>query len=141
MNIDNVTKALIEDEGVRYQAYQDSLGYWTIGVGRLIDARKQGSGLSDEEVRYLLKNDIVKAVALLNANIPWWTQLNDARQEVLINMTFNLGIAGLMGFKNTLAKIKAGDYEGAAEGMLASKWAAQVKGRANRLAERMRTGV
>lgn len=131
---------LRRDEGVKRAAYQDSLGLWTIGVGRLIDARK-GGGLSDDEIDYLLRNDVERVRSELDAGIPWWSELDAVRRRVLVNMAFNLGVPGLLGFNNTLAAVKAHDWERAATGMLASKWAAQVKGRAQRLAQMMRTGV
>lgn len=130
---------LRRDEGVVKHEYKDSLGFSTIGVGRLIDGRK-GGGLSDDEIDYLLSNDIKKAMDGLDQSIPWWRNLTPARQRVLVSMAFNLGIGGLMGFKNTLSMVKAGDYAGAARGMLQSKWAGQVGDRAVRLAAMMEQG-
>jgi lysozyme len=136
---------LRRDEGVVTHEYKDSLGYSTIGVGRLIDKRK-GGGLSDDEIDYLLANDIKRATADLDRYLPWWRKLSPVRQRVMINMTFNLGIGsapkgtGLLGFKNTLAMIEAGRYDAAAAGMLNSKWAKQVGARADRLAKMMREG-
>jgi lysozyme len=130
---------LVRHEGEKLHAYQDSLGYWTIGVGRLIDVRK-GGGITQSESRYLLGHDIDSKVQDVYQRLPWVAQQADPRQIVLVNMAFNLGIAGLVGFKNTLAHVREGRYDAAAEGMLASKWAAQVKGRAVELAGIMRTG-
>jgi len=132
-------KELRRDEGVIDHAYQDSLGYWTIGVGRLID-KKKGGRLTDEEIDYLLLNDIKECTADLDKNLPWWRSLTDARRRVLVNMRFNLGMAGLLGFKNTLKFIETGDYAKAASNMLLSKWAKQVGQRANRLAAMMEKG-
>jgi lysozyme len=132
-------KELRRDEGVVDHAYQDSLGYWTIGVGRLIDKRKGGK-LTDEEIDYLLMNDVKECVADLDKNLPWWRSLSDARRRVLVNMRFNLGMAGLLGFKNTLKFIETGEYKRAADNMLLSKWAKQVGQRANRLAKMMEQG-
>lgn len=132
-------KELRRDEGVVDHAYQDSLGYWTIGVGRLIDKRKGGK-LTDEEIDYLLMNDVKECVADLDKNLPWWRSLSDARRRVLVNMRFNLGMAGLIGFKNTLKFIETGEYKRAAANMLLSKWAKQVGQRANRLAKMMEVG-
>lgn len=139
MDKKQLTKELRRDEGVVPFAYQDHLGYWTIGVGRLIDKRK-GGGLSDAEIDFLLSNDIDRFEKQLIDALPWYGRLDDVRQRVLVNMAFNLGIAGLLGFKNTLAMVERGDYAGAAKGMLNSKWAAQVGERAKRLATMMETG-
>jgi len=51
-----------------------------------------------------------------------------------------MGIGWLTTFKNTVANIRTGNYEAAAKGMLASKWAKQVGARAIRLADMMRKG-
>lgn len=139
MNKAKLTKELRRDEGVVPFAYADHLGYLTIGVGRLIDKRK-GGGLSDDEIDYLLSNDIDRFEKQVIDALPWYGKLDDVRQRVLVNMAFNMGIAGLLGFKNTLAMIERGDYAGAAKGMLASKWATQVGDRAKRLSKMMETG-
>ena len=136
-----LTRQLRGDEGVKAQAYQDHLGYWTIGVGRLIDARKPGSGLRAHEIDYLLRSDIEDRVEQLTRQLPWFQNLDDARRGVLLNMSFQLGVAGLLGFKNTLTTIEAGRYESAAEQMLQSRWAKQTPERAKRMAEQMRTGA
>ncbi len=136
---------LRQHEGVIKHEYKDSLGYSTIGVGRLIDKRK-GGGLSDDEIDYLLANDIRRSIDDLDRALPWWRTLSQVRQRVLVDMCFNLGIGnaklgtGLLGFKNTLGMIQRGEYEKAAAGMLNSRWAKQVKGRANRLSDMMKEG-
>jgi lysozyme len=137
--IELLTAELRRDEGEVLHAYEDSEGYLTIGVGRLID-RRRGGGISAEESAYLLRNDIAVKMADLDRALPWWRKLSSARRRVLVNMCFNLGLAGLLGFRNTLAAIEHGRYEEAARGMLASKWAKQVGARATRLAEMMRAG-
>ncbi len=134
-----LTEELVRDEGEALHCYQDSAGYWTIGVGILIDPRR-GGGITREESRYLLANRIAGKVAELDAALPWWRSLSPNRQRVLLNMVFNLGLKGLLGFRGTLAAIQRGDYERAHEGMLASKWARQVGARARRLAAMMREG-
>lgn len=137
---ENIIRSLRGEEGEVLSEYKDHLGYSTIGVGRLIDKRK-GGGITTEEAAYLLGNDVDKVTAQLNKRLPWWTKLDEARQGVLVNMAFQMGVDGLLGFKNTLNMIKAGQYESAARGMLQSKWAQQTPSRAKRMAEQMRTGV
>jgi lysozyme len=134
------TAQIKSDEGLVLHAYKDSLGLLTIGYGRLIDKSK-GGGISEQEAEYLLSHDIAYKLGQLYAQLPWITQLSDARKAVLLNMSFQLGVQGLMGFKNTLAKVEAGDYAGAADNMLQSKWATQTPNRAKRMAEQMRTGT
>jgi lysozyme len=132
-------RQLKADEGVVTHAYQDHLGYWTIGVGRLIDKRK-GGGLRPSEIDFLLQNDIDDRIEALTRRLPWFQDLDDARRGVLLNMSFQLGVDGLMGFKNTLKLVELGDYAAAAKNMLLSKWATQTPARANRMAAQMRTG-
>jgi lysozyme len=150
MTNDEFLDQLIRHEGVVPYAYQDSLGYWTIGVGRLIDKRK-GGRLRPEEIKYLLNNDVDEVVEALREALPWLDKLTPNRKAVLYNMAFNLGVKGLLGFKNTLRFVEQGDYDKAADGMLNSKWASQVgksppsrrfpKGqRAYELSELMRNG-
>lgn len=137
--VDHVTNQLRRDEGEILHAYKDSLGYITIGVGRLIDKRR-GGGITAEESAYLLANDIEKKRIGIEKSLPWYGQLDDARKGVLLNMAFQMGITGLLGFKNTLEMVRNGDYEGAARGMLNSKWAKQTPNRAHRLSRQMATG-
>ena len=136
---EQITKQLRRDEGVVSNAYQDSLGYWTIGVGRLIDKRKGGK-LRDNEIDFLLSNDIDEVEEALGARISFYKGLDEARRGVLLNMAFNLGIDGLMAFKNTLSLVGAGKYKEASVEMLKSKWATQVGNRAVRLSKQMATG-
>lgn len=130
---------LKSDEGCRLKAYQDTLGIWTVGVGHahVSPDTVWTQSQADEQ----LARDIETAEHCLDDGAPWWKSLNDARQDVLVNMTFNMGWATLCGFHFFLAAAKAGDYDAAAHHMLNSKWAAQVHSRATRLAEQMRTGV
>lgn len=138
--IEQLTAQLRRDEGTKATVYKDTLGFDTIGVGRLIDSRKPGAGLRPDEIDYLLRNDIDDRVAALQKALPWFDRLDEARRGVLINMAFQLGTAGLLGFKSTLALVASGKYAEAAEQMLKSKWATQTPARAKRLAEQMKTG-
>lgn len=137
--INDLTRLLRGDEGEVLHEYKDHLGYSTIGVGRLIDKRK-GGGITKEESAMLLSNDIAKVSGQLDRRIPWWSTLSDARKGVLAAMAFQMGVDGLLGFKNTLAMVEAGNYDGAAKGMLNSLWARQTPERAKRMSEQMRTG-
>jgi lysozyme len=129
------------DEGVRSCVYQDSLGFWTLGVGRLVDSRKTTQGLRPVEISFLLQNDIDDRIESLTRRLPWFQDLDDARRGVLVNMAFQLGTEGLLGFVNTLGMIERGEYPQAADAMMQSKWASQTPARAGRLSQQMRLGV
>ena len=131
---------LKRDEGEVLHAYQDHLGFWTIGIGILIDKRK-GGGLRPEESEFIFRNRLKLLDAELANRLPWISKLDPARKGVLINMAFQMGVAGLLGFKNTLALIQSGKYQDAAKAMLQSKWATQTPARANRLSRQMETGI
>lgn len=142
----NVQKMLEDDEGRERSAYQDTEGWWTIGIGRLIDKRK-GGGLSEDEIDYLFANDLKEKTAQVMTALPWVANLNEPRQAVLISMCFQMGIgsvklgSGLLGFTNTLRHIENGRWAQAAMGMRASRWARQTPKRAMRMAAQMETGV
>ena len=135
----DLKQQLIREEGAESCAYQDSLGYWTIGVGRLIDSRK-GGGLSNDEIEFLLENDIKRNYEAVLKALPWMEKLSDQRQAVLIEMAFQMGVSGLLQFKRTLGSIEDGQYGEAAVEMLESKWAKQTPKRAYRMALQMETG-
>lgn len=131
--------SLRRHEGCVLSAYPDHLGFLTIGVGRLIDKRK-GGGISQEEADYLLNNDVQRVVKDVQSRIPWVARLSDARQRVLYEMAFQLGINGLLAFQKTLQAVKDGDWRGAKAGMLDSKWAQQTAARAIELSDQMLRG-
>lgn len=136
----NITDQLRRDEGEKLHAYQDHLGYWTIGVGILIDERK-GGGITKEESAYLLVNRISIRRAELKRALTWFNELDEVRQGVLINMAFQLGTSGLLNFRKTLDLISKKQYLAASSEMLQSTWYKQTPERAERLARQMATGV
>lgn len=133
---DKLTEMLVDHEGLRLKPYRCTAGKLTIGVGRNLDDR----GLSPDEAMYMLANDIRDSRKELSASFPWFDNLDEVRQSVLIDMNVNLGLSRLNGFRNTLALIGVGKYEAAAVEMLDSKWAEQVGRRAQRLSRMMATG-
>jgi len=131
-------KALLtQHEGKVPHAYQDHLGFWTIGVGRLIDERR-GGGLSDAEIDYLLDNDIDHVLSQLEPSIRDWYGLPDRVKLALACMAFQMGVAGLFGFSRMLGHIEQKDWTQAASEALKSKWAQQTPSRAEYIAELIR---
>ena len=135
--MNSLREQLIRDEG-GYQRfmYFDSVKVPTIGVGRNLKHK----GLSKAEQDFMLDNDIAEYDRAVDLALPWARQLDAIRREVLVNMAFNLGIAGLIGFSRFLTALQARDYELASHEMLDSKWAVQTGLRASRLARQIRTG-
>jgi len=126
-----IIEQLKRDEGIRRTAYQDSLGIWTVGVGHNLRVP-----LSDAAIEQILADDLLAVDTACRA-LPVWYQLSPARQGVLLNMAFNLGFAGLMGFQKMHAALRAHDYERAAAEMLDSDAAREVGARYDRLAKQM----
>lgn len=139
-------------EGVRQIAYRDSLGLLTIGIGHLIVPTKDAElpqnlrdgiakrRLTAAEVEELFLIDLVEHENTLIAFYPWVKDLDDVRYAVLVDMAFNMGPAFLAGWPNFVRQLQNGDFAGAAKNMGATRWAKQVKGRAERLATMMETG-
>ena len=122
-------------QGLQLKPYRCASGVCTIGYGRDLD----NVGISQAEAEALLDADIQTACRQLEG-LPWFDEQNEIRQQVLIDMCFNLGRPRLMGFKKMLTALLNHDHAEAANQMLASRWAVQVGGRADRLAAMMRQG-
>lgn len=126
---------ITEHEGKRLDLYQDSEGIYTIGVGHNIEHR----GISEAVCELMLEEDIDEAITDAKT-FRWYDDLNAARQAVVTDMVFNLGLTRFSKFKKTIRYLEQGHYQTAAREMLDSKWADQVGRRAIRLSEIMRTG-
>jgi len=135
--MNRIKAQLVRHEGLRLKPYRCTAGKLTIGIGRNLD----DCGITQSEAYVMLINDIINCEKQLQSKIPdIYNGLDEVRKSVMLNMCFNMGINGLLGFKNTLAFVKAGDWERAANNMLVSKWAKQVGRRAIELSELMRKG-
>ncbi len=127
---------LVQHEGFRLKPYRCTAGKLTIGVGRNLEDK----GLTKSEALFLLKNDILEAKSLCQEAFSFFDELTPVRQEVLIEMAFNLGINGLKKFKKCLTALEKKEYQKAGQEMLHSQWAKQVKTRAKTLAHLMQKG-
>lgn len=134
MNLAAVAEDLKRDEGFSATPYKDSVGVLTIGYGTNI------SKISENEALMLLHSRLIDAADDVIKALPWAESLDDVRSGVLVNMCYNMGIARLSEFVNTLAAVQAGNWQAAHDGMLDSLWAKQVGPRADRLAGMMLTG-
>lgn len=123
-------------EGLALKLSNCPAGYPTMGYGHRADINPISETAADQ----ILKDDLDLFIPAVIENFPVYKKLNKARKWVLINMAFNLGIAGLKNFVNTLKFIEDGEYKEAAENMLLSRWAGQVGARARELSKQMETG-
>jgi lysozyme len=124
-------------EGLSLLPKEDIDGSIWIGYGHNLDDLGIPKDIADQ----LLELDLTRVYAELDKRMPWWRHQSEVRKVVLVDMCYNLGINRFLGFKKMLAAVKEGNYDTAADEMLNSKWATQVKGRAVELAQLMREGV
>ena len=136
MNFALMSQELIQDEGMRTKPYKDTRGFMTIGVGRNIDSK----GITEEEAKFMLANDIGEVVRGLDRVLPWWRDQDEARQRVLVNLGFNMGLSGLLQFTQTLAAFQRKDYKAAGKGLRDSLWYTQVGQRGPRLVKVVEEG-
>jgi len=132
------------EEGRIAHAYQDHLGFWTIGIGRLIDKRK-GGRLIDAEIDMLLANDIREKIAGLESNpgtkAAWAAVKDDPyRATAILSMAFQMGVEGLAKFHNSMRLVADKQWRAAANNMLQSLWAKQTPDRAKRVTQMLATG-
>jgi lysozyme len=127
---------LVQHESYKQFPYVDTTGHLTIGIGRNLKDR----GISLNEALYLLDEDAIYFSNKLSTTLNFWDNLNEARQIALVDMCFNLGLQGLMGFRDMMLAIEANDFDRASQEMLDSKWATQVGERATSLARIMKDG-
>ena len=149
--INKTIEQLKVHEGFRNRVYHCTAERETAGFGYNLDANPlrlpeyelqtiRQTGISYNRAEQLLKAVVVKNTTELYKRLPWITQLNEARQAVILNMSYQMGIPGLLQFKRTLGFIEQGSYDNAAIAMSHSKWAEQTPNRAKELSEQMKTG-
>lgn len=129
----NIYTQLERDEARKNKPYRDSVGKLTIGVGHNLDDKP----LSNAVIDLILKEDVADAERDLYAALPWAKDLSEPRRGALINMVFNMGIGGVLTFKNTLKAMQEGRWADVKRGILDSKYAQQVGPRAHRVAQQL----
>lgn len=135
---------MIDPNDGMHHAYPDPLtgaAPWTIGYGCTGEGIGPHTVWTEAKAQNELMYRIGQIEDQLDTKIPWHLDMSEPRQDVFVNMAYNLGVSGFLGFHGMLGCAEAGDYDGAAAHMLDSKWATQVKGRASRLADIMKIGA
>ena len=145
MNIEELRDQLKIDEGVKYEIYNDHLGYATFGIGHLIvegdeeHGKPVGTAVSEERVNAIFEEYVQKYISESKKVFPNLDDLPETAQQVIVNMCFNMGAPRLSQFKKFIAGVNKGDWPTAAIEMMDSRWANQVGDRATRLRNRILT--
>lgn len=128
----NLIRSIAEHEGFSPVAYPDPLTKgkpYTFGHGL--------TSITETESIEIVKNRIVSIRAQLSTLYPPYTKLPEDVKDILEEMAYQMGIKGLLAFKNTLFAIVNKDYKTASTNMMNSLWAKQTPKRAQTLATRM----
>ena len=135
MDLENLRKTLIADEGLKLSLYKCTSGKNTIGVGRNLDDR----GISNETAMQMLDEDIELIQHELKENISFFHTLPDIVQQALCNLVFNMGVSRFLAFKKTLVHLRNHEWDKAADELLDSKYASQLPNRSKRVADMIRS--
>ena len=144
MNIEQLRKELEVDEGVKYEIYNDHLGYPTFGIGHLVRDNDPESGepvgtpVSEDRVIEAFNQDVETVLSDCNILYDDFGDLPEEAQLIIANMMFNLGRPRLSKFKGMKAGVDTRDWKKAADEMVDSAWYRQVPNRAGRLVTRMK---
>ena len=144
MNIEQLRKELEVDEGVKYEIYNDHLGYPTFGIGHLVrDTDPEagaavGTPVTEDRVIEAFNEDVETVLSDCAILYDDFDDLPEEAQLIIANMMFNLGRPRLTKFKGMKAGVDARDWKKAADEMIDSAWYRQVPNRAGRLVSRMK---
>jgi lysozyme len=127
----NLVENIKKSEGFVGDVYKDSLDIDTVGYGTKMP-------ISKAEAELLLEHRLDAKITKLLKVKPFVANLSKERQEVLYEMSYQLGIGGLLKFKNMWRAVETLDFQRASTEMLDSKWAQQTPTRANKLALKMK---
>lgn len=145
MTITSLSQLLKYHEGCRLSPYTCPAGFLTIGFGHNLDSDpidgiQRGVEISLIRAEEILAADIAAKRAELIAVLPWVDELDDVRRAAMLDLAFNLGVAGLLKFTRTLEYVKAREYALARKALLQSRYATQVGKRARRIGRMLSTG-
>jgi lysozyme len=144
MDINKLREQLKIDEGVKYEIYDDHLGYKTFGIGHLVKSTDEeygapvGTPVSEERVNSVFDKDVITYIDESKKVFGNLEEMPQEAQQVIVNMCFNMGAPRLSQFKKFIRAIHDEEWVTASIEMLDSKWANQVGERANRLSDRIK---
>jgi len=145
MNLKTLREQLEIDEGVKYDIYNDHLGYPTFGIGHFViesdpeRGQEVGTAVSRERVAEAFESDVKGVIEDCNELYNDFDELPEEAQQIIANMMFNMGRTRLSKFRGMKRGVDARDWDAAADEMVDSAWYKQVTNRADRLVQRMRS--
>ena len=144
MDIEKLREQLEIDEGVKYEVYNDHLGYATFGIGHLVTESDPehgsdiGTEVSESRVVEAFEQDVQTVLSDCAILYPDFDDLPEEAQQVIANMMFNMGRPRLSKFRGMKRGVDSRNWNEAADEMVDSAWYRQVTKRADRLVERIR---
>ncbi len=100
----NLVDSIKKHEGLSLTVYQCTTGANTIGYGRNLDT----NGITKQEAELLLMNDIKNATKQAKT-LDFYQGLTAVRQEVIIELVYNLGLKGFKTFSRAIKAISLKD--------------------------------
>ena len=113
-------------EGFRERVYKDTLGIDTIGYGFAIKDLE----LDEDIAEMILMRKLDNLMNRIQKTFVWWRSAEDEVKNVVVEMSYQLGIKGFSAFRKTIDHLEHKRYGKAAAEMLDSKWARQTPNRA-----------
>jgi lysozyme len=126
----NLIDVIKKHEGCRLDMYKDTVDVWTIGYGHNLE-----EGIDQETADFILARDLEKHSQELDKHKPYWREIPEQAQIVLLSMQFNMGWNRFSKFVKFWTAIEANDWKSAAIEMEDSRWWGQVKSRGPELQE------
>ena len=150
--IEIATKLIKLNEGLDLEVYPCEAGFLTFGYGtnlEVLDGLFKCAGVAGADIDFSLGLDVAirqindtkdkeaLAVAFLQSEIinckralskhSWFTDdLSDFQKAIIIDLAYNIGVAGVLKFEKMIAAIKQRNYGIACEEMLDSKYHYQM---------------
>ena len=144
MNLEQLREQLEIDEGVKYEVYNDHLGYATFGVGHVVRESDEeygaplGTPVSESRVIAAFEQDCENVLRDCHILYEDFDDLPEEAQQGIANMMFNMGRPRLSKFKGMKRGVDSRDWNAEQDDMVDSAWYRQVTNRADRLVERIR---
>jgi lysozyme len=148
--------SITNHEEYRAKPYLDTKKLWTFGIGRCLETNPLTTGewkylldhghlalsLSRPGADWLMEQQIVATRGQCARMLDFWPKLNEVRQDVIVEMAFQMSLQKVLAFHDLLQAIRDERWTAAKEAGLDSKWAkADSPKRAKELMDRFERGA